>query len=155
MSVRTIRNKAGQVVGFQAVAGAGKGSGTTQYFAASGGEEKARRMAERASAAMNAARPWRGRPALGANAHGLPGLRLVYRPSRRAEDPPRLCVVATGIRKGQAFGRCYSTDKHGAIGAATLALQAREKLAGVRLGLTPRQVWNRISAAFEARQTSR
>lgn len=130
MSIRTIR-KAGKIVGYQAIAGAG-GPGLSAYFGlATHGAEKALELAQARSDELEAGHPTT-RPAQMGNAGGIPGLQLVY---QRA-DPPVLYAAATFRKNGRNARRAYSTQVHGKEGAVALALAAREKGAGVSLGLT-------------------
>lgn len=131
MSIRTIR-KAGRIVGYQAIVGAG-GPGRSAYFGVAthgdaGAIEKARWYARHLAEAVPPAR----RPAQQGNACGIPGLQLVI-----AGAGTGMQAVATFSKGGRNFRRNYSTAKHGKLGAVALALAAREAGAGVKLDLSP------------------
>lgn len=133
MSVRTIK-RAGKIVGYQAIAGAG-GAGKSAYFGvATHGDaqakEKAAWYAEHMAAWVRPAR----RPAMLGNAGGIPGLQLVYQPSRREGDPPVLYAKATWVASGRNVKRMYSTQVHGKEGAVAKAVAARERGASVKIG---------------------
>ena len=134
MSIRTIR-KAGKIVGYQAIGGAG-GPGLTAYFGvATHGDAEALRLATARADEFEAEHATAPRPAQQGNAGGIPGLQLVYQQA----DPPVLYAAATFRKNGRNARRAYSTQVHGKEGAVALALAAREKGAGVRLGLTARE----------------
>jgi len=131
MSIRTIR-KAGKIVGYQAIAGAG-GPGKSAYFGVAthgdaGAMEKAKWYAGHLAESTRPAH----RPAQMGNAGGIPGLQLVA-----TGKTPVLQAVATFTVGGRNVKRAYSTQRHGKVGAVALALAAREAGAGVKLGLSP------------------
>ena len=150
MGIRTIKNKAGEIVGYQAFAGAG-GAGSSAYFsAAKYGAERARTLADFAAVELIAAQPRRKYPARAGNAGGIPGLRLQYQRPQAQDGTPVLYAVATWQEKGRAMSRKASTERHGMLGAVERMLKEREKGTGEPLGLTPRKALNRMKRAFEA-----
>jgi len=131
MSIRTIR-KAGKIVGYQAIVGAG-GPGKSAYFGvATYGDAAAMEKARWYAGHLAEALPPAHRPAQQGNAGGIPGLQLVEAGKRRV-----LVAVATFSEQGRNARRAYSTQRHGKLGAVTLALAAREAGTGVKLGLSP------------------
>lgn len=142
MSVRTIKRD-GRIVGFQAVAGAGRGPGTTRYFSvrAHGGEALACAAAAQASAEMAASWPARVYRAAGRNTDGIPGLRLQWRDTANG---PVIYAVASWEASGRAMQRQASTQRHGMLGAVERVMRCREKGIGRSLGLTPRQALARM-----------
>lgn len=147
MGVRTIR-KGGQIVGYQAIAGAG-GVGQSRYFSiGQHGAESALEQAQAAAAAMQRDRPARTYPARGRNAQGVPGLRLEWQPSKAPDGLPVLYAVASWQHRGRNRQAKYSTEKHGQLGAVELAAWKRQQGSGQRIGLTPRQLLNRMKRAL-------
>ena len=133
MGIRTIRS-GGSIIAYQALAGAG-GKGKSAYFGVSThGAEKALSMAAAAALSMRETPPVR--PAQLGNAGGIPGLQLVYYPSRREGDSPILYAQATWSRGGVSHSHKYSTQKHGNVPAVELAMAAREKGSGQACGMT-------------------
>jgi hypothetical protein len=59
-------------------------------------------------------------------------------------DTPYLYFVASWSKNGKAYSTSYSAEKHGMLGALTLAMQKREKATGVRYNLSPRKALNRM-----------
>ena len=151
MGIRTIK-KAGEIVGYQAIAGAGRGPGTSAYFSvAKHGLGTAMLMAAKRNRELAAKRPLRLYSARAGNTGGIAGLRLQLQPSQSPEGVPVLYAVATWQSKhGRAVGRKASTQRHGLLGAVERVLKEREKGTGRPLGLTPRQVLNRMKRAYEA-----
>ena len=147
MSVRIIK-QAGIIVGYQALAGAGE-AGRSKYFAVvkHGGQAKALMAAQAHSAMLHATCLAYPRPAMRGNIKGIPGVRLVWSPSR-CDDPPVLHAAASWNKDGRQFGRHYSTNKHGGPGALALAIQAREKGLGVKCNITPTELWERLSPLY-------
>lgn len=138
MSIRTIR-RAGEIVAYQALAGAGH-KGTTEHFSvAEHGLDQALALASERSLQLAAAHPKKPRPAMLGNAGGIPGLQLVYQASRREGDPPTLYARATWRHGGKNVKRNYSTQLHGKSEAVAMAMAARERGAGVALGMTAAQ----------------
>lgn len=135
MSVRTIR-RAGVIVAYQALAGSGRQGATTHFGVAEHGREKALALAQERSGQLVAAHPKKPRPAMLGNAGGIPGLQLVYQASRREDDPPTLYARATWRHGGKNVKRNYSTQRHGKTEAVAMAMAARERGAGVALGMT-------------------
>ena len=147
MSVRIIK-QAGVIVGYQALAGAGE-AGRSKYFAVAkhGDQAKALMAAQAHSAMLHATCLAHPRPAMRGNAEGIPGVRLVWSPSR-CDDPPILHAAASWNKDGRQFGRHYSTNKHGGPGALALAIQAREKGLGVKCNITPTELWERLNPLY-------
>lgn len=137
MSVRTIRNQAGQVVAYQAISGAGE-AGRSRYFGVATHGPRALVLAREASDAMNAGahREYR---ASGANRGGIPGLRFELMDA----SVPVMYATATGMNKGTPKAVRYSTRVHGLLGAVAKALVKREQWTGPT-GLTPRQALARM-----------
>ena len=133
MSIRIIR-KAGEVIAYQALVGAGGPSQTAYFPVSSHGTDQALALAAAAAAALLAQHPKRPRLALQGNTGGIPGLQLVYMRSRR-DDPPILYAQAQWTTAGTGHNRKYSTQKHGNVGAVALALAARERGIGRKTGL--------------------
>ena len=151
MGIRTIKNKAGDVVGYQAFAGAGRAGASAYFSATKYGSDRARTLAGHARTELEANQTRRAYPARGGNAGGIPGLRLQYQPSQTLDGAPVLYAVATWQGKnGRAVGRKASTDRHGMLGAVERMLIEREKGTGRPLGLTPRKALNRMKRALEA-----
>lgn len=147
MGVRTIR-KGGKIVGYQAIAGAG-GVGQSRYFAISQhGAESALKQVQAAAAAMQRSRPARTYPARGRNAKGVPGLRLEWQPSKAPDGLPVLYAVASWQHRGHNRQTKYSTQVHGMLGAVELAAKRRQQGTGQCLGLTTRQLLNRMKLAL-------
>lgn len=146
MGTKTIRHKAGHIVGFQAIAGAG-GVGNSKYVAVSsfGDVSTAFRAAEVLARKMERSHPKRVYKAVGRNAKGIAGLRLEYRP---AVSAPILYAVATWFKRGKNHYRAASTEKHGLVGAVARVLGKRDSLSGTPLFLTPRQALLRMKAAL-------
>lgn len=147
MSIRTIK-QAGAVVGYQALAGAGE-AGRSKYFAVAkhGGQDKALMAAQAHSAMLHATCLAYPRPAMRGNVKGIPGVRLVWSPSR-CDDPPILHAAASWNKDGKQFGRSYSTNKHGGPGALALAMRAREKALGSTYNISPTELWERLCPLY-------
>lgn len=138
MGIRTIRSN-GNIIAYQALAGAG-GKGKSAYFGvATHGAEKALALAT--AAALGMLKPPPFRQAQMKNTGGIPGLQLVYYPSRREGDPPILYAQATWSRNGTGHSHKYSTQKHGNLGAVELAMAAREKGVGRPVGISVHEAW--------------
>ena len=134
MSIRTIRRR-GTIIAYQALVGNGS-AGRTAYFGVHTHGDSTLAMAQQAELKLKATAPRVQRPAVGSNAGGIPGLQFVYTPSKRDGDPPILYAKATWSKNGRNIKRCYSAQKHGKADAVALALAARERGAGVAVGLT-------------------
>jgi hypothetical protein len=80
------------------------------------------------------------------NTSGLVGIRPRW---ELFSDHPYLYFVASWSVNGKACSTSYSAEKHGKIGALTLAMERREKATGVRYPMTPRQAWNRMKYLIE------
>lgn len=80
------------------------------------------------------------------NRSGINGLRLYMDTSKG--QPPTLHVQASWVRDGKVCSTHYSTKAHGCIGATDLAIRAREQRGGPPVGLTARQAWGRMKAAY-------
>lgn len=151
MGIRTIKNKAGAIVGYQAFAGAGAAGSSAYFSAAKYGAKHARTLAGHAHTELMAAQPRREYPARAGNAGGIPGLRLQYQRPQAQDGTPVLYAVASWQGKdGRAVGRKASTDRHGLLGAVERMLKEREKGTGEPLGLTPRKALNRMKRALES-----
>ena len=75
------------------------------------------------------------------NTSGLIGVRPRYTLFART---PYLYFVASWSKHGKAYSTSFSAEKHGMLGALTLAMQRREKATGLACELTPRQALNRM-----------
>lgn len=108
MSIRVI-SSGGQVVGYQAIGGAGR-AGLSAYFPARvpGAWGKAAAM----SVGLEVKAALQRKPL-----DPLRGLRLTLRPSRDADRPPLRYVEALWQVNGKARHRSYSAEKYG-IGVA-------------------------------------
>lgn len=80
------------------------------------------------------------------NKSGLVGIRPRW---ELFSEHPYLYFVASWSVNGKACSTSYSAEKHGKIGALTLAMERREKATGVRYAMTPRQAWNRMKYLIE------
>lgn len=113
-----------------------------------GGESQALRLAKQYERALKIEHPspsMRGRPGPRANVSkintsGLVGLRAVH-VNYSDFGVPTLCIQASWSKKGHAGSTNISTTKHGVLEAVRLAILARERGAGMIVGLTPRQAW--------------
>ena len=75
------------------------------------------------------------------NSSGLVGIGL------RAVGAAGIIYVTAAWREhGCARATCYSTARHGRVGATEQALRAREAGTGVRYEITARQAWLLMSA---------
>lgn len=129
----------GAVVGFQARNAAG-----THYFSCTkhGGEETARARAKTAlRVELGGDLP---RQVQSNNRSGIPGIRLVWRPSMADDGLPTLHVQVSANVRGRQRATKYSVERHGALQACSLAIEKREAWTGTSVGLTARQVWAAI-----------
>lgn len=134
MPVRTIRNKHGNVVGYQAIVGDG-GPGKSSYFGTyTHGARSALALAQAWSAEKMASQRRRARPAQGRNRGGVPGLRLELRAT--ANGVPVLYAVATWMHRGRHVHRCRSCEKHGVFSAVRQVRDLREKATGVAVPMS-------------------
>lgn len=146
MPIQTINN--GSTQGYQVRVGT-RDKAMTKFFAwrKYGGAEKALDMARDAEMTLRKqAGPvaLRTGPRLLApsnNTSGLVGIRPHY---AVFSDQPYLYFAVSWSEEGRPRSTSFSAQKHGLIGAVQLAMEKREKATGVRLGLTPRQAWNRM-----------
>lgn len=146
MSIQRIES--GSTNGYQVRVGPRHAS-LTKFFAVRkyGGVRKAlaeARAAEvelRSSAEPTSPRVGPRHTAQANNTSGLIGVRPRY---TLFSDTPYLYFVASWSKGGKAYSTSYSAEKHGMLGALTLAMQKREKATGVRYELSPRQALNRM-----------
>ena len=83
------------------------------------------------------------------NRSGINGLRVYMDTSKGAQ--PTLHVQASWTADGRVCSTHYSTRAHGCIGATELAIKAREQRGGQPVGLSARQAWGRMKAAYGQR----
>lgn len=86
------------------------------------------------------------------NRSGIPGLRLYM--DRSKGQKPTLQVQASWTADGRRCSTHYSVAAHGAIGATTLALLARELRGGHLVGMSARQAWARMKAAYQVKESA-
>ena len=75
------------------------------------------------------------------NSSGVVGVRPRY---TLYSDHPYLSFVASWSVDGKSYSTSFAAEKHGLMGALTMAMQKREKATGVRYAITPRQAMNRM-----------
>jgi hypothetical protein len=104
-------------------------------------EARAAELALQSSAQPTSPRVGPRRTAPANNTSGLTGVRPRY---TMFSDTPYLYFVASWSKGGKAHSTSYSAEKHGMLGALTLAMKKREKATGMRYDLSPRQALNRM-----------
>lgn len=121
----------------------------TKFFAVRkyGGVRKALAEARAAEAVMQQTAP-PSSPRVGPrktaqanNTSGLIGVRPRY---TVFGETPYLYFVVSWSKNGKAHCTSYSAEKHGMLGALTLAMEKREKATGVRYSMSPRAALNRM-----------
>ncbi|MBC8055519.1 MAG: hypothetical protein H7Y61_02945 [Rhizobiales bacterium] len=82
------------------------------------------------------------------NTSGVVGIRPRY---VLFSEHPYLYFVASWSDNGKARSTGYSAERHGKLGALTMAMERREKATGVKYDLTPKQALNRMKSLLSAR----
>jgi hypothetical protein len=121
----------------------------TKFFAVRkyGGVRKALAEARAAEAAMQqsappaASRVGPRKTAQANNTSGVVGVRPRY---TMFGDTLYLAFVVSWSKGGKAYCTSYSAEKHGMLGALTLAMEKREKATGMRYDMSPRKALNRM-----------
>jgi hypothetical protein len=121
----------------------------TKFFAVRkyGGVRKALAEARAAEATMQQAAPpaaSRVGPRVKAQANNTSGIVGVRPRCTRSGDTLYLAFVVSWSKNGKAFCTSYSAEKHGTLGALTLAMEKRETATGVRYDMSPRKALNRM-----------
>lgn len=146
MSIQRIES--GSTNGYQVRVGP-RHAALTKFFAVRkyGGVRKALAEARAAEAALReVAAPTSKREGPRTEVHanntsGLVGIRPRY---TMFSETPYLSFVASWSKGGKPFSTSYSADKHGMLGALTLAMERRAKATGVRYDVSPRQALRRM-----------
>lgn len=144
MSIRTLRNASGAIVGYQAFAGSG-GAGLTSYVPATNRNAQA----VLAAAETMLAEIHKASTALKPLRDPLTGLRLVLHRGRKADSIPVLYVDAVWRVSGRNVHRCYSTERNGRLDAVVMAVAEMDRGTGVKLGISPRAVLAELMARHE------
>lgn len=145
----------GSTIGYQVRVGPRHAS-ITRFFAVRkyGGPRKALAKARLAEAELRkvaeptSARTGARRLVGSNNTSGLVGIRprhLMF------SDHPYLYIVASWSHHGKACSTSFSAERHGLIGAVQLAMERREKGAGMKYDVTPRQALNRMKHLIQPR----
>ena len=146
MSIQAINS--GSTQGYQVRVGPRLG-GLTKFFAVRkyGGAKKALAQAREAERSLQKLVP-PSRSRSGArltvsanNSSGVVGVRPRY---SMFSDIPYLYFVSSWSIDGKSHCTGYSAEKHGLIGALTMAMEKRAKATGVPYEITPRQALNRM-----------
>lgn len=82
------------------------------------------------------------------NTSGVVGVRPRY---VLFSEHPYLYFVASWSLDGKAYSTSFSAERHGRMGALTLAMQKRAAVTGVTYDVTPRQAMNRMRHLFMSR----
>jgi hypothetical protein len=146
MSIQRIES--GSTNGYQVRVGP-RHAALTKFFAVRkyGGKRKALAEARAAEAVMRETAPATtsrtgARSAKPANnTSGLVGVRPRY---TLFSDTPYLSFVVSWSKNGKAHSTSFSTEKHGLLGALTLAMRKRETATGTSYDVSPRQALNRM-----------
>lgn len=146
MSIQRIEY--GSTNGYQVRVGP-RNAALTKFFAVRkyGGVRKALAEARAAEAVLQqsappaASRVGPRQTAQANNTSGLIGVRPRY---TLFGDAPLLAFVVSWSKGGKAYCTSYSAERHGMLGALTLAMEKREKATGVKYNVSPRKALNRM-----------
>lgn len=118
--------------------------GRSKYFSASryGSPGEAYRAAREWERKAQASAPEIKRSPQANNTSGVTGIRAEFREYSGGHQ--YLYVCASWVKAGRPCSSSVSVNKHGALEAVKIAIKRREKGAGKPVGLSPRQVLDRL-----------